>query len=93
MADINFNGFRTGDKIKIGNLTFELIHVDHSVPDAYGFLIHTSGGTIIYTGDFQDHGAKPEVTQEFVDKARETEPVAVVTEATNMAGATVSNVS
>lgn len=70
MADTNFNSFRTGDKIKIDNLTIEPIHVDHSVPGAYGFLIHTSGGTIVYTGDFQDHVAKPEMTQEFVDKAR-----------------------
>jgi len=91
VADINFNSFRTGNKIKIDNLTVEPIHVDHSVPGAYGFLIHTSCGTVVYTGDFRDHGAKPEMTHEFVEKAREAEPVAVVSEATNMTGATVSN--
>ena len=89
--DIQFNAFRTGDKVKIDNLEIEPFHVDHSVPGAYGFLIHTSNGTIVYTGDFRDHGGKPEMTQEFVEKAREAEPVAVVTEATNMIGATVSN--
>ena len=91
VADINFNVFRTGDKIQIDNLEIEPIHVDHSIPGAYGFLIHTSSGTIVYTGDFRDHGAKPEMTHEFVERARETEPVAIVTEATNMTGATVSN--
>ena len=91
VADINFNSFRTGNKIKIDNLTVEPIHVDHSIPGAYGFLIHTSCGTIVYTGDFRDHGAKPEMTHEFVEKSREAEPVAVVSEATNMTGATVSN--
>ena len=91
VGDINFNVFRTGDKIKVDDLVVEPIHVDHSIPGAYGFLIHTSNGTVVYTGDFRDHGAKPQMTQEFVVKAGEAEPVAVVTEATNMTGATVSN--
>jgi len=91
VADIAFNVFRTGTQIQIDNLTVEPIHVDHSVPGAYGFLIHTSNGTIAYTGDFRDHGAKPEMTQEFVEKAAESKPMAIVTEATNMTGATVSN--
>ncbi len=91
VADINFNIFRTGTKIKVNGLEVEPIHVDHSIPGAYGFLIHTSNGAIVYTGDFRDHGAKPEMTHEFVEKAKETEPVAIVTEATNMTGATVSN--
>ena len=42
VADINFNAFRTGQKIKLDNLEIEPFHVDHSVPGAYGFLIHTS---------------------------------------------------
>ena len=91
VADIKFNPFRTGTKIKIDNLTIEPIHVDHSIPGAYGFLIHTSNGTIAYTGDFRDHGTKPEMTHEFTEKARKADPIAVVTEATNMTGATVSN--
>jgi ribonuclease J len=91
VADIDFQTFRTGKKITVGSLEVEPCHVDHSVPGAYGFLIHTSNGTIVYTGDFRDHGAKPEMTQEFVEKAKKAEPVAVVTEATNMTGASVSN--
>ncbi len=91
VSDINFNAFRTGNKIKIDNITIEPCHVDHSVPGAYGFIIHTSNGAIVYTGDFRDHGAKPEMTQEFIERAAEAEPEAIVTEATNMTGATVSN--
>lgn len=91
VADINFNTFRTGKTIKVDDLEVEPFHVDHFVPGAYGFLIHTSNGTVVYTGDFRDHGAKPEMTHEFVEAAREAEPVAIVTEATNMTGATVSN--
>jgi ribonuclease J len=91
VADINFKVFRTGSKIQIDNLTVEPIHVDHSIPGAYGFLIHTSNGTVVYSGDFRDHGAKPEMTHEFVAKAKESEPIAIITEATNMSGATVSD--
>jgi ribonuclease J len=91
VADIDFRSFRTGKKITIDNLEIEPYHVDHSVPGAYGFLIHTSNGTVVYTGDFRDHGAKPEMTRDFVEKAKAAQPVAVVTEATNMTGATVSS--
>jgi ribonuclease J len=61
------------------------------VPGASGFVINTSQGNVVYTGDLRTHGAKPELTREFVDKAKEAEPVAVVTEATNMASTSISS--
>jgi ribonuclease J len=88
---INFRHFRTGDKIVIDDLEVEPVHVDHSVPGAYGFIIHTANGAVVYTGDFRAHGAKPKMTYDFVKKAKEAEPVAVITEATNMTGASVSS--
>lgn len=91
VSDIEFSAFRTGKKIVIDNLVIEPYHVDHSVPGAYGFVIHTSNGAIVYTGDFREHGAKPEMTSDFVENAEKAEPIAIVTEATNMTGATVSS--
>ena len=91
VADLDFRSFRTGKKIKVDSVEVEPVHVDHSVPGAYGFIIHTSNGSVVYTGDFRDLGAKPEMTRDFVEKAKGTEPVAIVTEATNMTGATVSS--
>jgi ribonuclease J len=88
---IDFRPFRTQDKISIGSLEIEPVHVDHSVPGAYGFVIHTSNGAVVYTGDFRVHGAKPQMTWDFVEKAKEAEPVALVTEATNMTSASVSS--
>ncbi|MEM3752771.1 MAG: MBL fold metallo-hydrolase [Candidatus Bathyarchaeia archaeon] len=89
---IGFKDFRTGKTVNVDDgLKIEPIHVDHSVPGAYGFIIHTSSGTVVYTGDFRVHGTKPEMTRDFVEKAKEAEPVAVITEATNMTGATVSS--
>ena len=88
---IKFKSFRTGKTIATDGLEIEPIHVDHSVPGAYGFIIHTSNGAVVYTGDFRGHGTKPEMTSDFVEKAKEARPVAVITEATNMTGASVSS--
>ena len=77
VADIKFKVFRTGKKIVVGSLEIEPFHVDHSVPGAYGFVIHTSNGTVVYTGDFRDHGAKPEMTRDFVENAKKAEPTAI----------------
>jgi len=91
VEDIVFKPFRTGDTITVDDLEIEPVHVDHSVPGAYGFIIHTSNGAVVYTGDFRAHGTKPEMTSDFVGKTREAEPVAVITEATNMTGASISS--
>jgi ribonuclease J len=93
VEDIAFKTFRTGGKITVGDLEIEPVHVDHSVPGAYGFVIHTSSGSVVYTGDLRVHGAKSEMTRDFVQKAKAAEPVAIVTEATNMIGASVSSES
>ncbi len=79
-----FNTFRTGDTVHIGSLDIEPIHVDHSVPGAYGFLIHTSEGTIVYTGDLRMHGKNAQMTTDFIQKARKAKPVALITEGTRI---------
>jgi ribonuclease J len=91
VSDIEFKVFRTGKKIVVGSLEIKPFHVDHSIPGAYGFVIHTSNGTVVYTGDFRDHGAKPEMTRDFVENAKKAEPTAIITEATNMTGAAISS--
>jgi len=78
------NTFRTGDKLKIGSLDVEPIHVDHSVPGAYGFIIYTSSGPIAYTGDIRFHGTKSDMTREFVAKAKEVKPIALICEGTRL---------
>jgi len=78
------NTFRTGDKFNVGSLEVEPIHVDHSVPGAYGFIIYTSSGPVVYTGDIRFHGTKSEMTREFVAKAKEVKPIALICEGTRL---------
>jgi ribonuclease J len=77
--------FRTGDKIQVNDVTVEPIHVDHSIPAAYGFIIHTSEGPVVYTGDLRRHGPRKDLTEEFIEKAKSVEPVALICEGTRMA--------
>jgi ribonuclease J len=79
-----YKTFRTGDKLKVGSLVVEPIHVDHSIPAAYGFLIHTSNGSLVYTGDLRAHGPRSDMTQEFIERARACDPIALICEGTRM---------
>ncbi len=44
---------KPGDTISLNSFRVELIHVNHSIPDAVGFAITSPAGTIIQTGDFK----------------------------------------
>lgn len=76
--------FTSGKKFKIKHLEIEPIHVDHSIPGAYGFIIHTTKGAIVYTGDFRLHGPRGDMSEEFMKKAAEAKPYALICEGTRM---------
>ncbi len=80
----SLNLFKSGDKIKVKHLEIEPIHVEHSIPGAYGFIVHTSKGAIVYSGDFRLHGPQCKMTQEFLERAREAKPYALLMEGTRM---------
>jgi len=58
--------------------------VHNSVPGAYGFIIHTSEGPIIYTGDLRTHGRHSYLTEDFIKKSKEEKPIAMITEGTRI---------
>ena len=42
-----------GDVVTLGKFSVEMIHVNHSIPDAIALAIRTPGGTVVQTGDFK----------------------------------------
>jgi ribonuclease J len=79
-----FQTFTTGKKFRIGSVEITPIHVDHSVPGAYGFIIYTSEGPLVYTGDLRMHGLHAEMTEDFAEAAQEAAPIAMITEGTRI---------
>ncbi len=47
------NVVKAGQRIRLGKISIEFIHVNHSIPDSVGVAIHTSAGIIVHTGDFK----------------------------------------
>ena len=42
-----------GERFSLGCFDFELIHVNHSIPDAVAVAMRTPAGIIVHTGDFK----------------------------------------
>ena len=47
------NTVSVGQTIKLGCMSIEFIHVNHSIPDAVAVAIKSPAGTIVHTGDFK----------------------------------------
>ncbi|MEW5759421.1 MAG: MBL fold metallo-hydrolase [Candidatus Thermoplasmatota archaeon] len=63
-----FKAIDSEKNFKVGNLDIKPIAVEHSVPGALAYIIYTSEGTILYTGDFRLNG-QSELTERMVDIA------------------------
>lgn len=69
--NLDWKLFRTGNTLKIKGMKIIPVHVDHSVPAAYGFILNTSAGIFVYSGDFRIHGPLSSMTFDFIKKVRE----------------------
>ncbi|MCE7742275.1 MAG: MBL fold metallo-hydrolase [Candidatus Heimdallarchaeota archaeon] len=69
---------------KIDDFTIHTYPVDHSAPGSNSFVIETTEGNIVYTGDIRFHGRKGNFSDFFVEKAKTFDPVLIITEGTNI---------
>ena len=58
--------------------------MDHSLSGATGYIIHTSSGTVVYTGDFRFHGRREKETIEFMDACKASDPDLLIIEGTRI---------
>ncbi|HEX4723734.1 MAG TPA: MBL fold metallo-hydrolase [Pseudonocardiaceae bacterium] len=73
---------RGGDTVAVGTMRVECVPVDHDVPGACGYLVHTRDGVIAYTGDIRFHGVHPELSWAFAERAAGAD--VLVTEGTTL---------
>lgn len=68
LNSVQLNVAAPGDVIDLGEFKVELIHVNHSIPDALAFAIKCREGVIIQTGDFKIDSTP--IDGEMIDLAR-----------------------
>lgn len=83
-GDHDMRDFKSGDVIEIKDFRFRPLHVEHSTPGAYSYIIEHADGNWIYTGDLRMHGQAAYMTEEFVDEAAKSKPKVMLCEGTNM---------
>jgi ribonuclease J len=62
----------------------KMMPVDHSIKGASAFILETSQGNVVYTGDLRMHGLRNNMTRDFVAAARAAKPYLLVTEGTRV---------
>lgn len=79
----NIKTFRTGDEINCGEFKVIPIHLDHSIPGAYAFIVECKDAIVAYTGDYRLHGPRKELTEDFIKACEERKVDLFITEGTN----------
>lgn len=53
LSSAKLHEVKPGDTVSLGSFKVEMIHVNHSIPDAIALAIKCEGGVIVQTGDFK----------------------------------------
>lgn len=83
--------FRSSDKIKIGDIKYKPINVDHSVYGAYGYILETNQGILAYSGDFRIQGPRSYMTFDFINEMKKEEIEVLIIEGTNIDSSKISS--
>ncbi|MEM1944184.1 MAG: MBL fold metallo-hydrolase [Nitrososphaerota archaeon] len=76
--------FRTGERFAVGDIMIEPVHVDHSIPAAYGLILESPDNVLAYTGDFRMHGPMSHMSWDFINRCREKGVETIVVEGTRI---------
>jgi ribonuclease J len=66
-----YKTIESGKSFTIGDFTVTPYLMDHSGFDSYAFLIEADGKSLLYSGDFREHGRKPSAFKRFLRNAPE----------------------
>jgi len=79
VSHLDWRLLRTGGTVELpeADIRVRPVHVDHSVPASYGFVIEAGGRRIAYTGDLRMHGARPDLSDDFL-RALAEKPIDVL---------------
>ncbi|MDH4122539.1 MAG: MBL fold metallo-hydrolase [Thermoplasmata archaeon] len=81
------NSMQPGEFLEdLHDIDIDSYPVDHSIKGANAFIIHTSQGSVTYTGDIRLHGLHGDDTLEFVEQAKRANTYALIIEGTNIDG-------
>ena len=67
----NYHPIESGKSFSCGDFKITPYLMDHSAFDSYAFLVEADGKSLIYSGDFREHGRKQGVFRWFLDNAPE----------------------
>jgi len=79
-----YHVMQPNEKVPIGSLEVELCPVDHSLPGASAYIIHSDEGNLVYTGDIRFHGSNKNLSKKFVEKAAAANPKWMLCEGTRI---------
>lgn len=79
-----------GEPVAVGPLVVERRCVDHDIPGASGYLVHTDDGVVAYSGDLRLHGRHPELSERFAEHAHGA--AVLLMEGTSLSGDTAQPV-
>jgi ribonuclease J len=83
-VDRQFIFTESGKEMKIGGNSITPCSVDHSVLGATAYVLRTSAGTIVYTGDLRFHGKLAKLSEKFAETAAKAEPDIMLCEGTRI---------
>ncbi len=73
----------SGQPFQVGDCRITPLAVDHSIFGSLAFLVEGDGKTLLYSGDLRNHGRKPGMMRELLEKARDRRVDVLVMEGTH----------